>query len=147
MRLESKPFAETRRRETPLTRISSYRLNDTIPLKRISLSMRLNTSSTTTNNSLFALFLRFPDHLVSTAHFRPEALRKIKTTREDEQRKIRKVDEDEKAGDRLEAGNKAKREERERKLGRMTDLEQKKFLDKEREKEKRKEGKRRTARA
>ncbi|EMC94021.1 hypothetical protein BAUCODRAFT_36492 [Baudoinia panamericana UAMH 10762] len=109
------------------------KLNDTLPKKRITLSTRLRTQPDST--SLFALFLRLPDFLVSTAHFRPEALRKIKATREEEQRKIRKVDEDEKAEAKRVAGDKLKKEERERKLGKLSAEEQRKFLEKERERE------------
>ena len=72
-----------------------HRLNDTVPRKRISLSMKLNTKPTST--ALFQYFLRMPDQLVSTAHFRSEAMRKIKATRDEETRKIKKGDEDEKA--------------------------------------------------
>ena len=59
--------------------------------------MRLNPKAST---ALFAYFLRLPDILVQTAHYRPEALRKIKQTREEEQLKIKKADEDEKAEER-----------------------------------------------
>jgi len=120
------------------------RLNDTIPKKRVSLSMRINHSAPST--SLFAIFLRLPDHLVSTAHFRPEAMRKIKATREDEMRKIRKVDEDEKSEERRNQSDKMKKEERDRKLGNLSDVEQKKFLEKEREKDLRKSQKKKSVR-
>ncbi|KAK0284675.1 hypothetical protein LTR35_005588 [Friedmanniomyces endolithicus] len=120
------------------------KLNDTIPKKRVSLSMRLNHSAPST--SLFAIFLRLPDHLVSTAHFRPEAMRKIKATREDEMRKIRKVDEDEKSEERRNQSEKMKKEERDRKLGNLSDVEQKKFLEKEREKDLRKSQKKKSVR-
>jgi hypothetical protein len=53
------------------------RLDDLIPRKRVHLSMRLNPKPAST--SLFAAFLRMPDHLVSTAHFRPEARRRSAT--------------------------------------------------------------------
>ncbi|KAK3634588.1 hypothetical protein LTR56_015168 [Elasticomyces elasticus] len=112
------------------------KLNDTVPKKRVSLSMRLNHSNP--SSSLFATFIRLPDHLVSTAHFRPEAMRKIKATREEQMRKIRKVDEDEKSEERRLQSDKLKKEERDRKLGKLSDTEQKKFLEKEREKETRK---------
>ncbi|KAK5136689.1 hypothetical protein LTR08_002342 [Meristemomyces frigidus] len=125
------------------------KLNDTNPQKRISLSMRLNPSNSNppTSTTLFAAFLRLPDHLVSTAHFRPEALRKIKATRDDEVRKIRRVDEDAVAEERKTVGDRVKREERERKLARMSDVEQRKFLEREKEKEQRKAGKKRATRS
>ncbi|KAK5123795.1 hypothetical protein LTR85_002431 [Meristemomyces frigidus] len=121
------------------------KLNDTLPKKRVSLSLRINPHAAST--SLFATFLRLPDHLVSTAHFRPEAMRKIRATREEAQAKIRKVDEDEKAEERKVAGDKLKKEEREKRLSGMTSAEQKKFLEKEKEKEARKSAKKRTTRA
>ncbi|KAK3068565.1 hypothetical protein LTR53_013765 [Teratosphaeriaceae sp. CCFEE 6253] len=118
------------------------KLNDTLPQKRVSLALRLNPSNPST--ALFALFLRLPDHLVSTAHFRPEALRKIRATREEETRKIRKGDEEEKAGERRTTAERVKKEERDRKLGRLSDVEQKKFLERERDKEQRKGQKKKT---
>ncbi|KAI7359807.1 DUF1682 domain protein [Hortaea werneckii] len=118
------------------------KLNDLVPKKRIHLSMKLNTRPTST--SMFATFLRLPDHLAASAHFRPEAMRKIKATREDEAKKIRRLDEEEKAEERKLIMEKAKREERDARLSKMTADEQRKFLDKEREKDKRRGEKRRT---
>lgn len=121
------------------------RLNDTIPQKRISLSMRLNSNPSTT--SLLAAFLRLPDHLVSTAHFRPEAMRKVRATREEETRKIKKIDEDEKAEERRTMSDKMKKEERDRKLASMKPEEQKKFLERERAKERDRGMRKKTMRA
>ncbi|RMZ30321.1 hypothetical protein D0859_05564 [Hortaea werneckii] len=118
------------------------KLNDLVPKKRIHLSMKLNTRPAST--SMFATFLRLPDHLAASAHFRPEAMRKIKATREDEAKKIRRLDEEEKAEERKLIMEKAKREERDARLSKMTADEQRKFLDKEREKDKRRGEKRRT---
>ena len=120
-----------------------HRLNDTIPIKRVSLSMKLNSNSTT----LFSHFLRLPDFLVSHAHFRPEALKRIKATREEESRKIRKADEDEKAEDRRLELDKQKREGREQRLKNMSAEEQKKFLEKEKAQAQKKGQKGRTMRA
>lgn len=131
----------TRTQETLLT--IARRLNDLVPQKRISLSMRLSHLPPS-SNSLFALFLRLPDHLVNTAHFRPEALRKVKQTREDATKKIKRADEDEKAEDRKVAGDKMKKDERDKRLSSMSAVEQKKFLQKEQEKEQRKGNKKRT---
>merc|ERR1711939_798778 len=103
---------------------------------------KLNARPTST--SMFATFLRLPDQLAASAHFRPEAMRKIKATREDEAKKIRRLDEEEKAEERKLLMEKAKREERDARLSKMTADEQRKFLDKEREKDKRKGEKRRT---
>jgi hypothetical protein len=96
---------------------------------------------------LFQYFLRLPDHLATTAHFRPEALRRIKQTREEQIAKIRKLDEEEKADERKTAADKLKREQRDAKLGRLSADEQRKFLDKERERDSRKKMKRSTVKA
>ena len=120
------------------------RLNDTVPNKRILLSVRINSAASST--SLFTYFLRLPDNLVNTAHFRAEATRKIHATREEEKRKIRKVDEEEKAEERRLASDKLKKEGRDRKLESLSADEQKKFLEKEKEKQQRKMNKKNTVR-
>ncbi|SMQ49364.1 unnamed protein product [Zymoseptoria tritici ST99CH_3D7] len=120
------------------------KLNDTVPKKRVSLAMRLTTDSSKT--ALFSYFLRLPDFLVNSAHFRPEAMRKIRATREEQMKKIRRVDEDEKAEERKLASEKLKKEERDRKLAALTAAEQKKFLEKEKDKEQRKIQKKQTMR-
>lgn len=81
---------------------------------------------------IFSYFLRLPDTLVSSAHFRPEVIRKIKATREDESRKLRKQDEEEKAEERKLEGDKKKKEQRDAKLKAMGPEQQKKFLEAER---------------
>ena len=127
------------------------RLNETIPRKRVVLSLSLPSSSSQSayvnTISLFSYFLRLPDSLVSSAHYRPEILRRIKATREEEIRKLRKVDDDEKAEERKLETDKKKKEERDRKLKGLSADEQRKFLDKEREKEQRKMSKKRTVKA
>lgn len=133
-----------RKHPNPSLTLSPHRLDDLVPRKRIYLSMRLNPKPAST--SLFATFLRLPDHLVSTAHFRPEALRKVRATREEEARKLRKLDDEEKAEERRVAAEKLKKEERDRRLGKMSAEEQRKFLQKEKEQENRKMTKKRTQR-
>lgn len=96
---------------------------------------------------LFQYFLRLPDQLASSAHFRPEALRRIKQTREEQIAKIRKADDEEKAEERKLALDKLKKEQRDAKLGRLSADEQRKFLEKEREKSARKGMKRSTVKA
>ncbi|MCJ1410641.1 hypothetical protein MMC19_004727 [Ptychographa xylographoides] len=122
------------------------KLNETIPRKRLILSLQLppSTSATayTPTASIFTYFLRLPDTLVSQAHFRPEVNRKIKATREEESRKLRRVDEDEKAEERKLEGDKKKKEEREKKLKSLSPAEQSKFLEKERERDRKKSEKR-----
>ena len=67
--------------------------------KRISLAVRYPSDPKELAKTLplFKYCPRIPDQLVSSARFRPEALRRVRATREEEIRKIRKVDEDEKA--------------------------------------------------
>jgi septal ring factor EnvC (AmiA/AmiB activator) len=127
-----------------LTR-SRYRLNELVPRKRVQLSSKLSPSSSAAA-TLFSYFLRLPDILVTNAHFRPEALRKVRATREEEVRKIRKLDDEEKAEERKLAADKLKKEERERKLSKMSAEEQRRFLEKEKEKNQRKGMKKQTMR-
>lgn len=91
--------------------------------------------------------MRLPDFLVSQARFRPEAMRRIKATREEQIAKIRRVDEDEKAEERKLAGDKLKKEKRDALLGRMSAEEQRKYLDKERERDSKKKMKKQTVKA
>ncbi|KAH8725448.1 hypothetical protein GQ44DRAFT_707078 [Phaeosphaeriaceae sp. PMI808] len=121
-------------------------LDDTKPKKRLNLALKLQSDYTSTL-PLFQYFLRLPDHLASAAHFRPEALRRIKQTRDDQIAKIRKVDEEEKAEERKLAADKMKREQRDAKLGRLSADEQRKFLEREREKDGRRRMKRSTVKA
>ena len=88
-----------------------------------------------------------PDQLVTSAHFRPEALRRIRQTREEQIAKIRKADDEEKAEERKLAADKLKREQRDAKLGRLSADEQRKFLEKERERNAKKGMKRSTIKA
>ena len=130
---------------------SSRRLNDTVPKKRITLSLKLPASTTPTAYAptlpIFTHFLSLPDLLVSSAHFRPEVTRRIKATREEEMRKLKRVDEDEKAEERKLEGDRKKKEIRDSRLKGMSADEQRKFLEKEREKENRKTNKRMTRKA
>ncbi|KAJ4401860.1 hypothetical protein N0V91_007643 [Didymella pomorum] len=121
-------------------------LDDTKPRKRINLSLKLQSSYESTL-PVFTQFLRLPDLLVSSAHFRPEALRRIRQTREEQIAKIRRLDEDEKAEERKLAADKLKKEQRDAKLGRLSADEQRKFLDKEREKKSKKGMKKSTVKA
>jgi hypothetical protein len=122
----------------------NHSLNETVPRKRITLSLKLSSNPTT--EKLFAYFLRLPDILVSQAHFRPEVMKKIRSTRDDEIRKIKKVDEEEQAEQRKEKSDKDKRDKREATLKGLSAVEQKKFLDKERDKEMKRNQKKRTMR-
>ncbi|KAF1849156.1 DUF1682-domain-containing protein [Cucurbitaria berberidis CBS 394.84] len=121
-------------------------LDDTKPRKRINLSLKLTNDHTSTL-PIFTYFLRLSDHLVSSAHFRPEALRRIRQTRDEQIAKIRRADDEEKAEERKIAADKLKREQRDAKLGRLSADEQRKFLEKERERNAKKGQKRSTIKA
>ncbi|KKK19211.1 hypothetical protein P175DRAFT_0426477 [Aspergillus ochraceoroseus IBT 24754] len=125
------------------------KIEETAPRKRIQLCMHLASSASgyTATLPLFTQFLRLPDRLVSQAHFRPEVMRKVRNAREEEIKKLRRVDEQEKAEERKLTAEKLKKEERERTLRGMTADEQRKFLDRERDKEQRRSMKRYTKRA
>lgn len=124
------------------------KLNETVPKKRIHLNLHLPSSRSGYDSTLplFQYFLRMPDHLVSAAHFRPEVMRRVRQTREDEIRKIKRVDEGEKAEERKSQGDKAKKEKRDALLSSMSADQQRKYLDKERDKEARRSQKKRTMR-
>jgi len=125
------------------------RLDDTVPRKRINLSMKINAPGTPYDSTLplFQYFLRLPDFLISSARFRPEALRRIKATRDEQIARIRKGDDEEKAEERKLAGDKLKREKRDAMLSRMSADEQRKYLEKERERDSKKKQKRSTVKA
>ncbi|KAK2813339.1 hypothetical protein FQN50_000654 [Emmonsiellopsis sp. PD_5] len=129
------------------------KIDETTPRKRIYLSLRLPTSTTSTTTTsppttlpLFTHFLRLTDRLVSTAHFRAEVSRKLRNTRDEEIRKLKRADEEEKAEERKVAAEKLKKEERERLLRGMSAEEQRKYLEKEREREQKRGMKRATRR-
>lgn len=93
---------------------------------------------------LFEYFLRLPDQLVQGAHFRPEVMRKVKQTREEQIKRLQKADEDEKAEERAFEREKAKKMKRDLELKGLDAKAQKKYLEKEKEKEMRKAAKRQT---
>lgn len=96
---------------------------------------------------MFQYFIRVADILVSGAHFRPEVLRKVRTTRDDMIRKLQKADEDEKAEERNLDREKTKKLKRDLELKALDAKGQKKYLEKEKEKELKKNQKRMTSRA
>lgn len=119
------------------------RIDETVPKKRIQLSVNLSSSYASTL-PLFSQFLRFADKLVATAHFRGEILRKVRNVRDEEIKKLRRIEEEEKAEERKLAAEKIKKEERERILRGMTADEQRKYLDRENQKESRRSMKKNT---
>lgn len=127
---------------------NTRRLDETNPRKRVTLSMTLPSSGDySATLPLFSYFLRLPDQLVSGAHFRPEALRRVRQTREDELRKLRKLDDETRAEERKLEADKQKKLERERKLKNMSADDQRKYLDKEREKNLRRSQRQKTMKA
>lgn len=113
------------------------KLSELTPRKRITLELTLPPSSVApeTVQRLVQAFIRLADHLAANAHFRPEVLRKVKATREDETRKLKKAIEEETKEERELKLAEKKKELRDAKLRSMSAAEQKKFLEKEREKE------------
>lgn len=96
---------------------------------------------------LFEQFLGFTDKLVASGHFRAEVSRKVRNIRDGEIKRLRRVDEEEKAEERKQAAEKIKKEERERTLRGMTADEQRKFLDREAQKGQRRSTKKATRKA
>ncbi|EER28794.1 hypothetical protein D8B26_000922 [Coccidioides posadasii str. Silveira] len=127
------------------------KVEEAVSRKRSILSMRVpsSTSSTAYASSLplFHLFIRLTDRLAASAHFRPEVLRKLRATREEEVRRLRRATEDEKAEERKLAAEKVKKEGRDRLLRGMSAEEQRKYLEKEKERETKKEMKKYSRRA
>ena len=110
-------------------------LNETIPRKRLHLSLRVPSDGWSSTLPLFAYFLRMPDTLVAQAHFRPEVMRKVTATREVEIKKLKKVSDEEAEEERRKVMEKSKKDERDRRLKGMSAEEQKKFLEKEKARE------------
>lgn len=126
--------------DRPNPRAVCYRIEETVPRKRVQLSVNLASSVAgyASTLPLFTQFLRFGDRLVTSAHFRGEVMRKIRNAREEEIKKLRRLEEEDKAEERKIAAEKIKKEERDRLLRGMTADEQRKFLDRESQKGQRK---------
>lgn len=130
------------------TNLITNRLEDTTPKKRVYLSIRTPSSGDYSSVlPIFQYFVRVADILVQSAHFRPEVLRKVRTTREDTIRKLQKAGEDEKAEERNLEREKAKKLKRDLELKALDAKGQKKYLEKEREKEMRRSQKKQTQKA
>lgn len=121
-------------------------MDELTPKKRLQLTLRLGADGSTTGPVLSA-FLRIPDVLVNSGRFRPEVMKRVKATRDEEIKKIRKLDEQEKAEGRKTLSDKAKKEERDKKLKGMNADDQRKYLEKEREKDNRRAMGRKTMKA
>lgn len=123
------------------------KLDETVPKKRIYLTMKVPSSAEYSRVlPLFQYFVRLPDMLVQTAHFRPEVLRRIRATREDTIKRLQKVDEEEKAEERALEREKAKKLKRDLELKGLSAAEQKKYLEKEKKQELKKSQKKMTQR-
>ncbi|KAK0646454.1 hypothetical protein B0T16DRAFT_329271 [Cercophora newfieldiana] len=123
-------------------------INETTPRKRVYLKYRLPSDNNYDNLlPIFKQFLRVTDVLVSAGRFRPEVLRKVKASRDAAIKQIQKVEEDEKAEERLAEREKAKKAKRDAELKALDAKAQKKYLEREREKELRKSTKKQTTRA
>jgi len=130
-----------------LTNLLRSRLDETIPKKRLYLSTRLPSSGDYSPLlPLFQYFLRLTDTLVAGAHFRPEVLRKVRTTRDDAIKKLQKADDEEKAEERQLEREKAKKVKRDLELKGLDAKAQKKYLEKEKEREMKKMQKKQTQR-
>ncbi|RMZ83052.1 hypothetical protein DV738_g1431, partial [Chaetothyriales sp. CBS 135597] len=115
--------------------------------KRIELSVKLPSDGNYAPIlPLFQQFLRLPDLLVHSAHFRPEVSKKINRLREEEKAKLKKIHDKEAEEERLRQLDKVKKEERDRKMKGMSAEEQRKFLEREAEKNRKKQEKRLTRR-
>ncbi|KAI9891732.1 MAG: hypothetical protein M1814_002482 [Vezdaea aestivalis] len=108
---------------------------ETTPKKRVSMSIKIDSTTGASSVDLFAYFIRMADQLVVHARFRPEVLRKVRQTREDEIKKLQRVGADEKAEERLTKREKEKKEKREATLKGLSADEQRKYLDKERDRD------------
>lgn len=121
-----------------------FSINETTPKKRIYLSTKFSTDATL---PLFSYYLRLPDLLAASAHFRPEVLRKVNSTRTDTIKRIERAAEAEKEEERVVEREKAKKLKRDLELKGLDAKAQKKYLEKEREREQRKMQKKQTTRA
>jgi Protein of unknown function (DUF1682) len=121
------------------------KLEEAIPRKRLYLCTHVPSGSDySATLPLFHAFLRLPDHLAQSAHFRPEVLRKLNQTREAEIKKLKRVSDEEAEEERKRLAEKVKKEERDRKMRGMTAEEQRKFLEKESDRKRKKDEKKMT---
>ncbi|KAK9236034.1 hypothetical protein V1525DRAFT_346976 [Lipomyces kononenkoae] len=107
-----------------------------VPKKRALLSVKIaNTpEQEQATVQLVNAFLNTVDLAVAKAHWRPEVSRKLKATRDDEIRKLKKIADEEKAEELAKQRAKEKKEQKQE-IGKLTAEEQRKAQTKEREKE------------
>ncbi|KAI1456742.1 DUF1682-domain-containing protein [Annulohypoxylon moriforme] len=124
------------------------KMDETIPRKRLYLRYRLPSSNNYDDLApLLSYFVRISDHLASSAHFRPEVIRKVKAVRDENIKQIQKAAEEEKAEERQAERDRAKKAKRDAELNALDAKAQKKYLEREKEKELRKSSKKQTVRA
>ncbi|TQS37441.1 hypothetical protein Golomagni_02083 [Golovinomyces magnicellulatus] len=112
------------------------KIEDTIPKKRIYLGLGVPSSGDyTCLLPIFEYFLRLTDSLVQQAHFRPEVLRKVNSTRKEAIRKLQKSQDEQKAEERNLEREKSKKLKRDLELKSLDSKAQKKYLEREKERE------------
>lgn len=125
-------------------------LVETTPRKRLILKHGLPSGTGPTAYDsllpLFSYFTRLTDFLAQNAHFRPEAIKKVRATRDAMINQLKKVLEEKESEDRAAEREKAKKLKREAELKGLDAKAQKKYLDKESAKELRKSQKKQTMR-
>ncbi|KAL2212726.1 DUF1682-domain-containing protein [Sarocladium strictum] len=125
-------------------------LEETRPRKRLIFRHRAPSGTgATAYDSLLPIisyFIRLPDFLAQNAHFRPEAMKKVRSTREAMISSLQKVLDEKDAEERAEQREKAKRAKRDAELQGLDAKQQKKYLDRESAKEFRKAQKKQTTR-
>lgn len=123
-------------------------LDETKPSKRILLKYRLpGNNDYNALNRLFNYTLHLPDFLVQHGSFRPEVLRKVRATRDNMSKELRKAAKEEKNEERILEREKAKKAKRDAELAALDAKAQKKYLEKEQTKEMRKAQKKQVTRA
>lgn len=123
-------------------------IDETQPRKRIFLRYRLPSDNDYTNLvPIFKYFLRIPDQLAKSAHFRPEVLKKVRSVRDTAIKRIQKADEEAKAEERAIEKEKERKAKRDAELNALDAKGQKKYLEREKEKMMKKGVKKQTARA
>ncbi|KAK9337736.1 hypothetical protein V1521DRAFT_432959 [Lipomyces starkeyi] len=107
-----------------------------VPTKRALLSIKIAKTPAEEQSTaqLLNAFLNTVDVAVAKAHWRPEVSRKLRATRDDEIRKLKKAADDEKAEELAKQRAKEKREQKQE-IAKLTAEEQRKAQVKEREKE------------
>lgn len=122
-------------------------LDETTPRKRMYLKYHLPTDNSYTGLvPLLSYFVRLPDLLVQSAHWRPEVLKKVRQVREAKIAQIKKSSEEEQAEDRAIEREKVKKAKRDAELKGLDAKAQKKYLEKEAAKNARKSQKKMTMR-